>query len=109
MDNLIDSNPQIDQFVDHCLAKLDPSDFLLIMYLFCAACDSPDGLVDQTIEEIAEGTGLSWRTVQDHLQDLHKRSVIDILSQDKEPTLVRVPGCIGYLGLQEPIVRRAGD
>ena len=101
----IDINPELDGLIDPWLAILGFTEFLLVTYLFRAAATSPDGLVDQSIEEIAEGTGLSWRTVRNHLQDLDTRGVIEVLSQEKECTLVRIPSCTGYLGLP-PFLRR---
>ena len=89
--------------VDEWLATLSQTDLKLIIWLFVAATESPDGLVAQSIEEIAAATGLSLRTVHTHLHDLAtpvidgnnttiRRRTIQIASQEKESTLIRVLG-----------------
>lgn len=92
--------------VDEWLATLSQTDLKLIIWLFVAATESPDGLVAQSMEEIAAATGLSLRTVHTNLHDLDtpvidgnnttiRRRMIQIISQEKESTLIRFLGCTG--------------
>jgi hypothetical protein len=70
---------------------LSPAEFKIVTYLYAIADSTPDRKVSQSIQEIAEATGLSWRTVQDKLQGLDTRGVIKVLSADKQRTLIQMP------------------
>jgi hypothetical protein len=98
--------PPLDAQVDEWLATLSQTELKLTICLFIAATESPDGLVAQSIEEIAAATGLSLRTVHTNLHNLDtpvidgnnttiRRRMIQIISQDKESTLIRFLGCTG--------------
>jgi len=74
-------------------ATLGPTEFKMVTYLYYIAASTPDGRITKTIQEIAEATGLAWRTVQSVLQELNRdeRRVIRILSKNKEKTLIEIP------------------
>src|SRR5664279_885627 len=104
--------PRLNAQVDEWLATLSQTELKLTIWLFVAATESPDGLVAQSIEEIAAATGLSLRTIHSHLHDLNapvindnttiRRRIIQIVSQEKESTLIRF---LGYPGRR---LRREG-
>lgn len=93
--------------LDHWLKMktLSPTEFKLVVYLFVAAAESPDGVAAQSQEAIAAATQLSSPTVINHTHDLEARGVIEVLSEDKESTLIRFPGCRGWFGLPELILK----
>jgi hypothetical protein len=67
------------------------AEYKIASYLYSIADSTPDRKVGQSIQEIAKATGLVWRTVQEKLQDLDKRGVIEVLSADKEKTFIQIP------------------
>ncbi len=77
--------------VDEWLQKLTRSEFKIAMYLFTATSDSLDGLAAHSIHEIADHTNLSSRTVISVVHALEARGVIQVVSNDKERTLIRFP------------------
>jgi hypothetical protein len=81
--------------MDDWLQQLSGSQCKVALFLLAAAADSPDGLAAQSILEIADGTGLSWRTVHTILHDLDTHRVLEVLSHAKERTLVRFPKARG--------------
>jgi hypothetical protein len=82
--------------IDRWLADLSGSEFKVAMHLLAAASDSPDELISQSHAEIASATGLSWRTVLTALHDLRTRRVLQVVSRDKERTLVKFLGARLY-------------
>ena len=72
-------------------ATLGSTEFKIIAYLYSVAAATEDGKISKSISEIAEATNLAWRTVQAKLQDLDARSVIEVISENKDRTLIRIP------------------
>lgn len=89
---------------------MSPTEFKIVVYLFAAAAESPDGVAAAAygIEAIAAATGITWRTVITKVHDLDARGVVEVLSQEKECTLVRFPGWKGWFGLPELILKTRG-
>jgi hypothetical protein len=54
-----------------------PSAFLVYLYLW-NRCNGPDNAAEVSLREIAEGTGLSKRGVQDAIGRLHRRKLLGI-------------------------------
>jgi hypothetical protein len=55
-----------------------PSAFLVYLYLWRRGSDNERRTATASLREIAEGTGLSKRAVQDGLATLHRRRLIGI-------------------------------
>ena len=71
--------------------KISPPLFVILAYLHWKASLSPNGQMAESIHDIANGTGLSWRTVQPKLREIAALDAIEILSSGKERTLIRIP------------------
>jgi hypothetical protein len=90
--------------VDLCAQKMGLADYKIASYLHSIADSTPDRKVSQSIQQIAEATGLSWRTVQEKLKDLETHGVIDVLSTDKEKTLIQIPPQRWFSPVPAPVV-----
>jgi hypothetical protein len=76
--------------VDRWAATLGSTEFKIIVYLYAVAAAKRDGQISKSIKEIAEATNLAWRTVQAKLQDLDTRGVIEVISENKDRTLIQM-------------------
>jgi hypothetical protein len=75
-----------------------PSAYLVYLYLWWLTHDSSGGSVEISLQNLAEGTGLSKRAVQDAIARLHKRKLIGI----KRESITAVP----EYSVQKPWIRR---
>lgn len=89
--------------MDAWLKTLSPTEFKMAVFLFVAAAESPDGVAAHSQKAIAAATRMSERTVSTNLHNLDARRVLQVLSDEKETTLIRFPGCRGLFGLPELI------
>ena len=55
-----------------------PSAYLVYLYLWWLTDQESDGSAEVSLQNLAEGTGLSKRAVQDAISRLHKRKLIGI-------------------------------
>lgn len=55
-----------------------PSAYLVYLFLWWATGDSETGAVRLSLQELADGTGLSKRAVQDAVARLHRRRMVSI-------------------------------
>ncbi|HUP88727.1 MAG TPA: hypothetical protein VM100_05240, partial [Longimicrobiales bacterium] len=64
-----------------------PSAYLVYLYLWLLTARSSEDAVEISLQNLAEGTGLSKRAVQDAIARLHKRKLIGI----KRESITAVP------------------
>ena len=64
-----------------------PSAYLVYLYLWWLTDQASSGRVEISLQNLAEGTGLSKRAVQDAIARLHKRKLIGI----KRESITAVP------------------
>jgi hypothetical protein len=84
---------EVDEYVIETLMRdlvghdHQPSAYLLYLYLYWLTDRSEEGRVAVSLNELADGTGLSKRAVQDAIARLHKRRLISI----KRESITAVP------------------
>ena len=83
------SNAQLGALISHWLGKISPTLFAILAFIYWKASPS-DGKVGQSIEDIADATGLARRTVQPGLRELATLGAIEILSTGKERMLIQI-------------------
>lgn len=64
-----------------------PSAYLVYLYLWWLTDQAESGRVEISLQNLAEGTGLSKRAVQDAIARLHRRKLISI----KRESITAVP------------------
>jgi hypothetical protein len=64
-----------------------PSAYLVYLYLWWMTDQADEGSVEVSLQNLAEGTGLSKRAVQDAIGRLHKRKLVGI----KRASITAVP------------------
>lgn len=75
---------EVDEYVVSTLLRdlvghdRQPSAFLVYLYLWYLAERSASDTVEISLKELADGTGLSRRAVQDAISRLHKRRLVGI-------------------------------
>jgi hypothetical protein len=69
---------------------LSAAEFKVVVYIFRWAADTPDGVVRRPRKEIAQATGIRMRDIRPMLKGLGARGVFEVMSLDREETVVRV-------------------